>query len=78
MNDLSVFEQQNAQLNQAFDKVLAGTLDASIAQAASSLMNAKTRRVEIQLKQAVKGGYVKELAPRWRKEHLPSSATASA
>lgn len=73
MNELSKFEKQNADLDTAFDRVLGGTLDVSIAQAAASLMNAKTRRLDVQIKQAVKGGYVKELAPRWRAEHLPQT-----
>ncbi len=73
MNELSKFEKQNAELDAVFEKVIGGTLDVSIAQAAASVMNAKTRRIDTQIKQAVKGGYLKELAPRWRREHLPES-----
>lgn len=73
MNQLSVFQAQNAQIDATFNSVLAGTLDVTVAQAASGLMNAKTRRLEIELKRAAKAGFLKEIAGQWRAEHLPQT-----
>lgn len=69
MNEISAFEAQNKQLDKAFNDLLTGAKDASVVSAAASIMNAKTRRCEMELKRAVKGNFVSELVPRWKAEH---------
>lgn len=70
MNAISFRQRQNKQLDCAFNKVLAGKMDVTVAQAAAAIINAKTRREEVEVKRAVKGGFVKELSAQWREEHL--------
>lgn len=76
MNEISVFEAQNKQIDEAFNDLLAGKKDASVVSAAASIMNAKTRRYEVELKRAAKGNFIADLAPRWKAEHVASSSTS--
>lgn len=73
MTQLSKFEAQSQQLDGVFDKLLAGQVDASIASSAASVINAKVRLAELELKRAVKGNFVSELVPRWKAEHVAGS-----
>lgn len=77
MNEAQALVEQTKLIDAAFANVLAGSIDADRVQAAASIYNAKTRRLDLNFKRAVKGGYATKAAPAWMAED-PCTATSAA
>ena len=71
MSELSSHQQMNKKLDTLFDAVVAGRTDPSVGMAAAAIAKERTRRGELQLKQAIRGKYVKRLALQWMAEQFP-------
>lgn len=71
MSDLSAHQQMNKKLDSLFDAIVAGRTDASVGMAAAAIAKERTRRGELQLKQAIRGKFVKRLTPQWMAEQFP-------
>lgn len=74
MTKISGFQQTNTKLLKLFDDVLAGKIETPNAQLACRAVGLETRRHELEVKRAVRGGFVKKMAPQWRREHLVAAA----
>lgn len=70
MNELSAHQKMNTELDALFRSVVAGRTDPTVGMAAAAIMKERTRRGELQLKQAVRGKYVKKLVPQWMAEQF--------